>query len=271
MISVKWEELFKSDFEERIAQQAIVYLPLGLCEPHGHIAVLGLDTIKANYLCETAALRWGGIVAPVQGYQIHETGYHAAWLNRVVGNANTYMTSMPPAPILYHFLYQLRTFHNAGFKLSFIITGHAGGNQDDLRLAAKLFSKKTDMEIEVFSDPELTDGKYTGDHAGKYEISQLMYLRPELVDMDKITHWEFDKPETRFAQGEDAANATLDYGRQIINDCLDGIHNIINKHQSNARQERKIMTFETVEEVWQELKRFPWITLQPEYKKPNTY
>jgi hypothetical protein len=49
------------------------------------VAPFGLDTIKAVYLCEEASRRFGGVVAPTQGYQIHETGYHAPWLTEVMG------------------------------------------------------------------------------------------------------------------------------------------------------------------------------------------
>ena len=49
---VAWEFLLPEEFERRLAARPIVYLPLGLCEPHGHIAPFGLDTIKARYLCE---------------------------------------------------------------------------------------------------------------------------------------------------------------------------------------------------------------------------
>ena len=80
--TVCWEELLPAEFEARLKAFPVVYLPLGLCEPHGHIAPFGLDTIKARYLCEQAARRFGGIVAPAMAYQIHETGYHAPWLRR---------------------------------------------------------------------------------------------------------------------------------------------------------------------------------------------
>jgi hypothetical protein len=42
--------------------------------PRGHAAAFGLDMIKAEYSCDTAAARFGGIVAPSQTYHIHETG-----------------------------------------------------------------------------------------------------------------------------------------------------------------------------------------------------
>ncbi|MEJ7779799.1 MAG: creatininase family protein [Daejeonella sp.] len=262
--NVKWAELFKKEFEERIMAQPVVYLPMGICEPHGHIAVLGLDTLKAEYLCEEAASRWGGIVAPSQGYQIHETGYHAPWLTEVAGNVNTYMTSMPPAPMLYFFLYQLRAFHNAGFKLAVVITGHAGGNQEDFRLAAQLFMQKTDMMIEVFSDPELTNGKYTGDHAGKYEISQLMYLKSEYVKLERLNFWNSDLPETRFAQGPDANEATKEYGRQILEDCLIGVNKILDKNSfgDKLKVNRQLMLYGAVEKIWVELRSHSknWVT-----------
>ena len=75
--SVRWAELRPDDFRARRDACPIVYLPIGLCEPHGHIAALGLDLLKAEYFCEQAAQRFGGIVAPAQGYHIHECGFHA--------------------------------------------------------------------------------------------------------------------------------------------------------------------------------------------------
>jgi creatinine amidohydrolase len=262
--TVKWAELFRKEFLEKIEANPVVYLPMGLCEPHGHIAVLGLDTLKAEWLCEEAARRWGGIVAPTQGYQIHEVGYHAPWLAEVAGNTNACMSSMPTAPILYFFLYQLRAFHNAGFKHAIVISGHAGGNQEDLRMAAKSFMQQSDMLIEVFSDPELTAGKYAGDHAGKYEISQLLYLRPDCIDLSRIDEWQKDKSSTRFAQGEDAIEASAGYGRQIMEDCLSGINDIIRRNPffETGPAQRALMPYQTVEQVWQELKSrsAEWIT-----------
>ncbi len=41
---------------------------MGMVEPHGHAAAFGLDLIKAEDLCDEAAARFGGIVAPPQTY-----------------------------------------------------------------------------------------------------------------------------------------------------------------------------------------------------------
>jgi creatinine amidohydrolase len=61
---VRWEELKPEEFHRRLAARPLAYLPMGMCEPHGHAAAFGLDMIKADYICDTAAARSGGIVAP---------------------------------------------------------------------------------------------------------------------------------------------------------------------------------------------------------------
>ena len=111
--TVRWAELKLEEFEERLAAKPVAYLPMGLCEPHGHAAAIGLDLLKADYICDQAAARFGGIVAPSQGYHIHETGYHAPFLRETVGAANPRLAALPPDIILRTLLFQLRAFVNA--------------------------------------------------------------------------------------------------------------------------------------------------------------
>jgi creatinine amidohydrolase len=217
--AVLWAELFPHELLRRIDECPIVYLPLGLCEPHGHGAVLGLDTLKAEGLCVGAARRFGGVVAPSLGYHIHETGYHARWLEEAVGDVNPRMTAVPPHALLYFFLYQLRAFHNAGFRATIVVTGHAGGNEQDLRLAAAAFMRCSPMRVVALADWELVQGQFAGDHAGRYEYSQLMALRPELVDLERLTRVSGPGSSSalgRFAQGNDAHQASVTHGAQIL-------------------------------------------------------
>lgn len=261
---VKWAELLPDEFLERQGQCSLVYLPMGLCEPHGHISAFGLDTIKAEYICEAAAREKGGIVAPTMGYHIHETGYHAPWLEEVLGEANPHFAAVPPHILLHFFLYQLRAFYNAGFRAAIVITGHAGGNQEDLRRVASAFMEKFPMKIEVRADPELVKGKYEGDHAGKYEISQLMHIRPELVDMSKISRQYEDKSLGRFALGHDAAEASPELGRAIMEACTKEVYkiadNLLREIDKNYQVER--INYAQMEELWGELvsTRRSWAT-----------
>jgi creatinine amidohydrolase len=213
--NVHWAQLRPDDFRARRDACPVVYLPIGLCEPHGHIAALGLDLIKAEYYCAEAARRFGGIVAPSQGYHIHETGFHAPWLAEVVGEENPLLAAIPPHVMLHQFLYQLRAFALTGFRGVIAVSGHSGGSQEDLRRVASAFSAKFGLPIVVKTDPEWIPHLHKGDHAGRYEISQLMDIRPELVDMSLINRRHEPGSGGRLAQGEDAGQADPVYGKMI--------------------------------------------------------
>jgi creatinine amidohydrolase len=258
--TVRWEELLPREFVERQAAAPVVYLPLGLCEPHGHAAAFGLDTFKAVWLCEQAAARFGGIVAPTQGYQIHETGYHRPWLTEVIGDVNPHLAGVPPHVLLQMLLFQLRAFANAGFRSIVVLTGHHG-NQADLRLVAEEFVRDCPMQILTVSDPELARPTFSGDHAGRYELSQLLYVRPDLVDLDRTTDVA-TSALGRFAQGEDAPQATAEHGRAILEHCLDELgHRLTAIRQGEHPVDP--LSIEATERIWQRIaaRRDQWCTL----------
>jgi len=268
--TVLWAELFPSELLRRIDTCPVVYLPMGLCEPHGHGAALGLDTLKAEGLCIAAARRFGGVVAPSLGYHIHETGYHARWLEETVGEVNPRMTAVPPHVLLYFLLYQLRAFHNAGFRGCVVLTGHAGGNQNDLRLAASAFMRHSPMRVVAVADSELVEGQFEGDHAGRYEYSQLLALRPELVDLDRLSRVSGPGASSalgRFAQGQDANQASLGYGLQIVEAALSALGRIardLNQAASSTEAWPRLGC-EEVETAWRSLleQSDSWVTLSP--------
>ncbi|MFC5703975.1 creatininase family protein [Cohnella faecalis] len=215
-----WAELLPFEFNRRLAENPVVYLPLGICEPHGQVSAFGLDTFKAEWLCTEAAKRMGGIVAPSLGYHIHETGYHARWLQDEIGEEKAPMTAMPPDVFLLFFLYQLRAFVNSGFRTIVVVSGHSGGNQRDLRLAADIFMKYVPVQVWVCSDPELVEDLFEGDHAGKYEISQLMYIKPPFIDMALQRLEKAPGSGGRLALGLDASEANEALGKEIMEACL---------------------------------------------------
>jgi creatinine amidohydrolase len=251
------------EFEARLADKPLVYLPMGLCEPHGHAAAIGLDTLKADYICDKAAVRFGGIVAPTQGYHIHETGYHAPFLQETVGTTNPRLGSLPPDLVLRTLLFQLRAFVNAGFRTVMVISGHNGA-QADLRLVAKEFARLgLPVTVVVHSDPELVVGEYPGDHAGRFELSQLMYCRPELVDLDRVPR-VVRHPLGRFAQGLDAGDADAEYGRLVIEAMIDRVGTLV---AAAHPQPSKVpfLEFEALEPIWDAIlaRRPEWVSYGP--------
>ena len=203
------------------------------------------------------------MVAPTQGWHIHETGYHARWLEEVIGEGEAELGSLPPDVVLRTFLYQLRALANAGFRGVIAISGHAGGNQIDLRRLAASFMAKVPLTVEVVADPELVSGQYDGDHAGRFEISQLLALRPDLVDLSRLGR----EPEIgRFALGEDASEATVEYGRAILEAQLFSLGQIVKRINSLHLSENKgVVSLSLAEEIWASFisKAAPLVTARP--------
>lgn len=263
---VRWAELLPDEFRTRRADRPLAWLPLGLCEPHGHIAAFGLDTIKADWLCDEGARRYGGIVAPTQGWHIHETGYHARWLEEVVGENPAEIGDLPPDVVLRGFLYQLRAFANAGFRSVLALSGHAGGNQHDLRRVAAAFARVVPLTIEVYADPELVSFQYSGDHAGQFEISQLLALRPELVDLSRLTRGSEPGAGGRFALGDDAAAASAQHGRAILAAQLDFLGAVVHRLSSSFTEAAvPRVSMRDTEAIWKTVVSdpTPFVTAQP--------
>lgn len=265
---VLWSELFPHEFASRQNACPLVYLPIGLCEPHGQISAFGLDTIKAEYLCIESARRNGGIVAPTLGYHIHEAGYHAGWLEAEIGEtANPHLTAMPPHVLLHFFLYQLRAFANAGFRAIVAVSGHSGGNQADLRAVAAAFMRQVPVSCWVGSDPELVVGQYVGDHAGQYEISQLMHIRPDLVDVSLRRREEESGAGGRYALGATAPEATPELGERIVEASLAALAHIARDLLAAEPQAKAFapIGYEETEAIWQHIwqGRSEWRTASP--------
>ena len=255
MTPVRWAELRPDDFRARLDACPIVYLPVGLCEPHGHVAALGLDLIKADFYCDEAARRFGGIVAPSQGYHIHECGFHAPWLEEVVGEENPFLAALPPHVMARLFLYQLRAFANTGFRAVIAVSGHAGGSQNDLRRLAGAFTIRTRLPVVVKTDPEWVAGRYTGDHAGRYEISQLLAIRPDLVNLDLLHRRNEPGSGGRLALGDDAGEATVDEGRAINEAIVAAIGSATRDllREAGDRPPGVLLTYADTEEIWNSL------------------
>lgn len=267
-VPVRWAELRPDEFRARRAALPLVYLPIGLCEPHGHVAPLGLDLLKAEYYCDEAARRFGGIVAPAQGYHIHECGFHAPWLAEVVGNEDPHLAALPPDVMARLFLFQLRAFANAGFRAVIAISGHSGGSQNDLRRVASVFSQATGVTVIVKTDPEWVEGRYQDDHAGRYEVSQLLAIQPGWVDLSLLGRQHEPGSGGRLALGEDAAEATAEYGREINEAILAAIGATVATlpaHFATSSALSTPLTYQQVDTLWSSLPstRAGWFSSSP--------
>lgn len=262
---VRWEEMFPEELQAALAETPLVYMPYGLCEPHGPHNAIGLDAIKAHELCLRAARVHGGIVAPPFYWHIHETGYHAPWGEESIGSDNPFMTSLPPWVMLKLFLYQLRAVAARGFHAAIVVTGHYGGNENDLRLAVELFSQHAAMRAAAYSDGELIDYRdYHGDHAGIIETSQLMALRPDLVEMERLTRERVDNHY--YAAGRTAPESTAELGEAIVQSQIRRLGEVGKALLASydGPQNPASLSFDETERIWEalEARREEWVTLK---------
>ncbi|MDR6550442.1 creatininase family protein [Paenibacillus qinlingensis] len=248
---VSWAELFPREFEEKLKACPVVYLPLGLCEPHGLISAFGLDTFKAEFICQETARRTGGIVAPTMPYHIHENGPSARWLEDQVGALNPRLTSVPSNVFFQLYIYLLRTFYNAGFRTAVVVSGHGGAHVADLEWISFQFEHLTGMQVMYTTDFALAGGKYPGDHAGKYEISTFLYLRPDLVD---ATRTVLDDGK-RFALDPSSLEATTEYGEEILNACIASLAERVQLLAASrgAAEDSQFLSFQTTEQFWDQI------------------
>jgi len=187
---VRWLEMFPDELAAAIEGCPVCLFPFGLAEPHGPYNALGLDYLKAEALVERSARTHGGVVAPPFAWHVQERP-EFDWLGQH-GVTQCFCSSIPSGLFLHIVLHQIRSLDARGFHVGILITGHYGGLERDLRLLSEYYVRQTGSPIRLWAcaDWELIDyAGYKGDHAGPCETSQLMFLRPGLVDLDRsIVH-----------------------------------------------------------------------------------
>jgi creatinine amidohydrolase len=183
-LPVKWEELVASDWNEALEKSGYTcILPVGVLEKHGPHAPMGSDIIRAREWAARAAEIEYAVVFPEFIYgQIYIAQHQPG-------------TFTIPSDLLWALLQAtVDEIARNGFKRILIVNGH-GGNNDFLRYFIRVqVEKERDYAVYLHnprSDPEYNDkvnrlrkSAYDG-HAGERETSELLYLRPDLLKMDR--------------------------------------------------------------------------------------
>jgi len=176
--TVMYDQLLPMEFDQRISKCPLAYVPVGSLEWHGQHLPLGNDTIQA--VCEEAARIGGGIVFPGVYFGI-------PWMVEY-GSAYKFNGNVPFDPELVRKLLNaiLKRLETVGFLAAVVITGHTPPEQRKLvKDVASEYSGK--MLVLGTADSELGTGiGHTSDHAAMWETSLLWYIRPDLVDINRL-------------------------------------------------------------------------------------
>ncbi|MFQ6095718.1 MAG: creatininase family protein [Candidatus Bathyarchaeia archaeon] len=206
---VRYEELLPHEMEEIMRNKPIAYLPLGTLEWHSFHLALGNDAVKAYELCLRVAEKAGGVVIPATYWAIG--GMPHPWTTRF------------DASLIERLFYAIfEQMAHVGFKVVIAITGHYGIEQFyTLKKAASEFMYKSNLMIAPLPEYEVAFEKgYRGDHAAKWETSILWALRPELVDMSRLSK-NLEEPLEGVGGEDPRIHASRELGEEVVSHMVD--------------------------------------------------
>ena len=254
---VRWERMFPDELEAAFDACPMVYLPYGLCEPHGPQNALGMDALRAHGVVCLAAQTFGGIVAPPEYWHCHEMGIYGAWAHKRVGAARPWLTAVPPWIFLKNLCYHIRAVDALGFHGAILFSGHSGPHRKDVPILLEILQPHISTRLYTLmsvgtSQPRFNDDKGMGGHAGSGETSVLWALAPDCVDLSRLP--APDEPGPHFAMGEYARESDRRAGERMVADIV--AHLVVKakdllEEYAGLKPRHKPLTFEGVEEIWE--------------------
>jgi creatinine amidohydrolase len=194
------------------AERPIAYLPWGAHEWHGLHGPLGLDSLKAEFICLALAERTGGVVLPPVYCG------HGTMLRHAQDCTLEFPIELVEQLARHHFL-QLR---REGLKLCVTVMGHYG--RDHVRAIQRMADWVNEDFAGLFRviarpDHDWTSPELPGDHAGRNETSYMMHFAPDSVDLSALPTMEERAELTTRADGVgglDPREASAEIGRQQL-------------------------------------------------------
>jgi creatinine amidohydrolase len=190
-------ELTREAANDAAARGALLVWPVGATEQHGPHLPVGTDALHAEWVSRAAAnLAWGSIdvvVAPTLaiGSSEHHVPFGGTMSLSTEGWFRTVMEGT-------------ESLLRSGFTRVFIVNGH-GGNHELAQLVARDLGLRYPAHVaggswwaiawDALIEAGAADaGRFPG-HAGRFETSLVMALRPELV-VEPLPHRDDPGPTT---------------------------------------------------------------------------
>lgn len=184
----RWEELTASDWEMALEKSdSTCILPIGILEKHGPHGPIGSDLIKVRQWSARATKKEYAVVFP---------DYFYGQINEAKQQYGTF--SLPSSLVMELLEATCKEIGRNGFKKIIIVNGHGGNPQMISYFIQNQLEKKRDYAV-YFFDPKTpkdvaekasqlrkSEAKFDM-HGGENETSSLLYLRPDLVKLDKST------------------------------------------------------------------------------------
>jgi creatinine amidohydrolase len=175
-----WYELTQPEFLEVAERTSVAVMVTGSLEAHGNHLPLGTDTILPDYLGKQIAEKTNALVLP-------PIPFGDSWVYE------PFRGTVTVSPITLTQLYSdvMDSVFNIGFRFLVIINGH-GGNIGSLKQAAAIATSKKEASVilvnwwtDLAENARKSVLETPEGHAAEDETSEVMFVRPELVDMSQ--------------------------------------------------------------------------------------
>ncbi len=175
-----WSEFTYKGIEQAAAKFEVVVMVTGALEAHGSHLPLGTDTILPTYLAKKIAEKTNALVLPT-------IPFGDSWdFNNFLGTV-----SVESKVLADFYTSVMKGIFKNRFRYLVVLNGH-GGNVPALKLAAKEATEKEQRVVIIVnwwrdlakSARELVE-ETPGGHAAEDETSEVLAVRPDLVDMPK--------------------------------------------------------------------------------------
>ena len=230
-----WSELSHRGIQKAAEKTGVIVMVTGALEAHGTHLPLATDSILPTFLAEKIAEKTNALVLPT-------IPFGDSWdFNTFAGTI-----SIDPQDLTRFYISVMKAVFRHRFRYLVVLNGH-GGNVPALTMAAKASTKRDERIVIIVNWwRDLAEAarkiveETPGGHAAEDETSEVMHVRPDLVDISKaVSH----RVESKFtiisgnyseellpsAMYGDPRKATEEKGRLIMEQAEEELIELINE------------------------------------------
>ncbi len=183
------QEMSWTDVRDYLESNDMVIIPLGSTEQHGPHMPLGTDYYEATGMSEMVSSRTGVVVAPVvlSGYSEYHSGFAGS-------------LSLKPETMELVLFETAQWLIKHGFRRIMFFNYHGGNRVVETDVIHRINHTTEAIAVAIGAGAgfqrggERVEGVDFDEHAGINETSMMLYLKPELVKMERA-----EKPRLKFS------------------------------------------------------------------------
>lgn len=175
------QEMTWTDVRDYLEKCDMVIIPIGSTEQHGPHLPLGTDYYEAMGMSKLISAKTGVVVAPVllAGYSVYHSGFPGT-------------LSLKPETMEQVLFETAEMLMRYGFRRFMFFNYHGGNNIIQQKVMHRINHTTEAIAVAIGVGSQIQRGSYQGEdevgdeHAGIGETSLMLYLKPELVKMERI-------------------------------------------------------------------------------------